>query len=108
MALLSMMSMMLVVGSVSGFTALGGAGAGAGAGVVAKGRPFVTPRSMPVAMAKGFGSDKAANKPAPKPKSQGQLQRDEAGEAYERNQQAGYPEYSVYARPFGGDKSEWK
>mmetsp|Transcript_31294 Transcript_31294/g.82852 ORF Transcript_31294/g.82852 Transcript_31294/m.82852 type:complete len:203 (-) Transcript_31294:433-1041(-) len=102
-----MMALAMVVGSVVGFS-VGNNGACMAKGK-AKTHTFVTPRSMPVMMAKGFGSsDKAANKPKAKPKSKGQATRDEAADAYEKNSQAGFPEYSVYARPFGSDDGSWK
>ena len=58
-----------------------------------------------LAAAKGFGNSKP--EPPKKPKSNGQIARDEAASNYESAANSGAPEFQVLARPFGGSEKDW-
>eukprot|EP00182_Erythrolobus_australicus_P005473 CAMPEP_0185833240 /NCGR_PEP_ID=MMETSP1353-20130828/2554_1 /TAXON_ID=1077150 /ORGANISM="Erythrolobus australicus, Strain CCMP3124" /LENGTH=165 /DNA_ID=CAMNT_0028531499 /DNA_START=154 /DNA_END=651 /DNA_ORIENTATION=- len=51
---------------------------------------------------KGFGK-----KPAPRPKSQGQIEREKASMRYDSMQKAGMPEYNIWIRVPGADEKSW-
>ena len=66
--------------------------------------------------AKGFGSESkkakaaavAAAAEAAKPKSAVAVKRSEASDTLEKQVKAGVPEFTVFARPFGGSEKDWK
>merc|ERR1719203_2642179 len=52
---------------------------------------------------KGFGGEK----PKPRPKSKGQIKRDEASNKYDEVAETGGTEYRIFVRQFGGDDESW-
>jgi hypothetical protein len=54
-------------------------------------------------MSKGF--DK--NKPEPKQKSEGQVEREQKGNQYDTIAASGGQEYSIFVRQFGGEDESW-